>query len=50
MGPHLIVAALAAAGIIAHVFVGKDGREYVKKGPSSSGRKGRTFWYNGWFK
>ncbi|MEA9415430.1 hypothetical protein [Flavobacterium sp. PL02] len=42
--------ALALAGVVFHEFKGKDGREYIKKGKASSGRKGKTLWYNGWFK
>ncbi|WP_343617342.1 hypothetical protein [Flavobacterium sp.] len=46
----IVTTALTLAGVVFHEFKGKDGREYVKKGPNSSGRKGKTLWYNKWFK
>jgi len=46
----IVIKALTLAGVIFHEFTGKNGRVYIKKGGNSSGRKGKTLWYNGWFK
>lgn len=45
----IVTTALTLAGIAFHEFIGKDGREYIKKG-TKGGREGKTLWYNGWFK
>ena len=45
----IVTTALTLAGIAHHIFIGKTGREYIKLG-AKGGRKGKTLWYDGWFK
>ena len=45
----IVTTALTLAGIACTWVIGKDGREYIKKG-TKGGREGKTLWYNGWFK